>query len=117
MSGVTKVQLEKMNAELLVTVARLERMNDEAMALARRARNDTDDVERVSIHYKQQRDRLIGFVQGYRRDVEQSIASSAGGAASIYREPEPVSISRVDAFLGECWEEPEPINTAERRRL
>lgn len=113
MSGVTKGQLETQNAELLNAVKQLEKMNQEAMALARRARNDTDDVERVADHFKQQRDRLIGFLQGYRRDIEQPIA--AAGAAMAYREPEPVSISRVDAFLGECREDPEPINTAERR--
>lgn len=111
MSGVTKGQLATQNAELLNAVKQLEKMNQEAMALARRARNDTDDVELRAVHFKQQRDRLIGFVQGYRRDIEQPI-----GGAMMAREPS-VEISRVDAFLGECREDPDPINTAERRRL
>ncbi len=114
MSGVTKGQLATQNAELLNAVKQLEKMNAEAMALARRARNDTDDVELRAVHFKQQRDRLIGFVQGYRRDIEHPIAGASG--AMMAREPV-VEISRVDAFLGECREDPDPINTAERRRL
>ena len=113
MSGVTKGELATQNAELLEALKKLEKMNVEAMSLARRARNDTDDVELAAAKFKQQRDRLIGFLQGYRRDVEHTIAT---GAAAAYREPE-IQISRVDAFLEECREEPEIVNAAERRRL
>lgn len=116
MSGVTKGQLATQNAELLEAVKKLQKMNEEAMALARRARNDADDVERASVKFKEQRDRLIGFVQGYRRDIEHPIGGAGAGGAMMAREPI-VEISRVDAFLGECREDPEPINTAQRRRL
>lgn len=111
MSGVTKGQLETQNAELLEAVKNLERMNDKTMELARRARNDSDDARRESAHYRTQRDRLVGFLQGYRKDIEEDIEDSP-----VYQPPS-IKISRVDAFLGECREDPEPINTAERRRL
>ena len=99
MSGVTKTQLEAQNAELLEAVKKLERMNDEAMALARRARNDSDDAGRDAAHYRTQRDRLVGFLQGYRKDIEEDIEDSPAYPPSI-------KISRVDAFLGECREDP-----------
>lgn len=100
MSGVTKGQLETQNAELLEAMKKLEKMNVEAMALARRARNDADGADRNAAHYRQQRDRLIGFLQGYRKDIAEPIVDES----PVYQ-PTAVSISRVDAFLGECRED------------
>lgn len=110
MSGVTKGQLETQNAELLEAVKKLQKMNEEAMALARRARNDTDDAARDAAHYRGQRDRLVGFIQGYRKDIEKDIEDSP-----VY--PPSIKISRVDAFLGECREDPPIRDGASPRRL
>ena len=112
--SVTKGQLEAQNAELQTVVKNLEKMNLEAMALARRARNDTDDADRAARHFKQQRDRLIGFLQGYRRDIDKPLRSESG---AMSYQPETIEVSHVDAFLDDCREDPELINTAERRRL
>ncbi len=99
--SVTKRDLERHNEELRVTVQKLERMNDEAMQLARRARHDTDDAQADVIFYRQQRDRLIGFLQGYRKDIGESIEVDPVDRLAISPQ-----ISRVDAFLGQCQEEP-----------
>ncbi len=110
MSGVTKRDLERHNEELRETVQKLEKMNLETMALARRARNDTDEVELTAAHYRTQRDRLVGFLQGYRKDIEEDIEDSP-----TYTTPS-IKISRVDAFLGECREDP-PIRDGVSRPL
>ncbi len=111
MSGVTKVQLEAQNAELLEAVKNLERMNDKTMELARRARNDSDDARREAAHYRTQRDRLVGFVQGYRKDIGEPIEDTPD-----YSTPS-IKISRVDAFLGECREDPPVRDGASPRPL
>ena len=110
MSGVTKGQLETQNAELLEAMKKLEKMNLEAMALARRARNDTELAESNAEHYRTQRDRLVGFIQGYRKDIEKDIED-----APVY--PPSIKISRVDAFLGECREDPPIRDGASPRPL
>lgn len=68
MSGVTKGQLETQNAELLNAVKQLEKMNSEAMALARRARNDSDEIEIGAAWFKRQRDTMIGFIEGGQKE-------------------------------------------------
>jgi hypothetical protein len=109
MSGVTKGQLETQNAELLNAVKQLEKMNAEAMALARRARNDTDEVELAAAWYKRQRDNLVGFLQGYRKDIEGVVVDEP---VDTYGPR--IQISRVDAFLGDCREDP-PVRDGVRR--
>ena len=114
MSGVTKGQLEVQNAELLQTVKRLEKMNSEAMALARRARNDTDDSEREARHFKEQRDRLVGYIEGNRPDRDRGMAS--GGVVEMARpigEPRPER-TRVDDFLDAMRREPDVRDGASR---
>lgn len=111
MSGVTKGDLERHNEKLRQTIERLEKMNLDAMALAHRARNDAHDNGSNARHFKQQRDRLIGFLQGYRKDVGEIIEERPQ-----YQPEPPIRISHVDAFLGECREDPEPVNTAARSR-
>lgn len=112
MSGVTKTQLEAQNAELLEAVKKLERMNDEAMALARRARNDSDDAGRDAAHYRTQRDRLVGFLQGYRKDIEGVVVDEP---LDTYGPR--IQVNRVDAFLGECREDPPIRDGASPRPL
>ena len=111
MSGPTRTEFAAMNDELQETNRKLEKMNLEAMALTRRARNDTDEVELAAAHYRTQRDRLVGFLQGYRKDIEESIEVDPVDRLAISPR-----ISRVDAFLGECREDP-PIRDGVSRPL
>ena len=112
MSGVTKGQLETQNAELLNAVKQLEKMNVEAMALARRARNDADDIERAAVHFKQQRDRLIGYIEGTRHDRDRNLAS---GGVVVRPDIEGPTRTRVDEFLDQNRQEPEIRDGVQRR--
>lgn len=112
MSGVTKGQLETQNAELLEAVKKLEKMNVEAMALARRARNDADDVELAAAHFKRQRDTMIGFIEGDRKGEEKGPNFDSLTGHTIQRPR-----THTDDFLDMMRQDPEIVNTVQRRRL
>lgn len=114
MSAPTKGQLQAMNEELQETIRQLEKMSAEAMALARRARNDADEIEMAAAHYKQQRDRLIGYIEGTRTDRDRDLAG-AGGVVMSPGMDRPAR-TRVDEFLEANRREPEIVNGVARRR-
>ncbi len=112
MSGVTKGQLVTQNAELLEAVKKLEKMNVEAMALARRARNDSDEVEVAASWFKRQRDTMIGFIEGGQKDRESGPNFDSLTGHTIQRPR-----TATDEFLDMMRQDPEVVNMQERRRL
>ena len=109
MSGVTKGQLETQNAELLNAVKQLEKMNSEAMALARRARNDSDEIEVAAAWFKRQRDTMIGFIEGDRKDEEKGPDFDSLTGHTIQRPR-----TRTDEFLDMMRQDPEIRDGASR---
>ncbi len=112
MSAPTKGQLQAMNEELQATNRKLEKMSSEAMALARRARNDSDEIEIAAAWFKRQRDSMIGFIEGDRKDEEKGPNFDSLTGHTIQR-----PTTRTDEFLDMMRQDPEVVNAAERRRL
>ncbi len=110
MSAPTKGQLQAMNEELQATNRKLEKMSSEAMALARRTRNDADELEAGLLWYKRQRDTMIGFIEGDRKDEEKGPDFDSLTGHTIQRPR-----TRTDEFLDMMRQDPEITNTVQRR--
>ena len=115
MSGVTKGQLETQNVELLQAVKRLDKMNDEAMAIGRRARQDTGTAQLEADWYKRQRDTMIGFIEGDRKEQEKGPNFDSLTGHTIQR-----PTTRLDEFLDMMRQDPPELSLGDqnqRRRL
>ena len=111
MSAPTKTELADMNRELQETNRKLEKMSAEAMSLSRRLRNDVDEVEMAAAHFKRQRDTMIGFIEGDRKDEEKGPNFDSLTGHTIQR-----PTTRTDDFLDMMRQDP-PIRDGVQRRI
>lgn len=111
MSGVTKADLEVKVLDLNAEVAALRERTTELSGKTIGKAEQLNQAEAQRDHYRTQRDRLVGFLQGYRKDIGEPIEDTPD-----YSTPS-IKISRVDAFLGECREDPPIRDGASPRPL